>query len=519
MAHRHAQAPADVPARPAAVALTAGRRRPTAGPGTAGPDASALLAVLDGMDTAVLAVQAGSPTVLANAAARALFGLPTHRPVRVDELTDRVLVVGLHDGVPLGVDDLPVIRALSGAEVGGEVRVLPRDGAAGDPLGRDGRRLLLRARPLLDPAGQVVGAVCTAQDLTDLHTRHAVLTRHARELAAVNEATRAILTHEEARRAVCEAAHSVTRAAFAALFEPDGQGDLVCTVHAGLDLPAMRVAIGGTSPEADVFAGHAVRVGHAVQVGSAGVQVGPAGVPLPGGGRRAAVRAAGAEAPLERLGRFAGVRLRVGIWQPVVSRGRCLAVLVLGFADDAPVQEHLPVLEALAAEAALAVERQELLRRLRLEASSDGLTGAANRRAWDVELPRALATARLTGADVSLVMLDVDRFKEYNDTHGHPAGDALLRDVVTAWQRRLRAGDLLFRYGGEEFAVLLPGCGAAEALAVAEQLRAVVPRRQTCSAGVGTWDRQEPPEQLVQRVDDALYRAKAMGRDRAVPGD
>jgi diguanylate cyclase (GGDEF)-like protein len=207
--------------------------------------------------------------------------------------------------------------------------------------------------------------------------------------------------------------------------------------------------------------------------------------------------------------------LRAAICQPVTSHGACIAVLALYFEADAPVQEHLPVVELLAGETAMAIERHDLLRRLRLEAASDGLTGAANRRAWDEELPRALADARRTGAPVSLVMLDLDHFKLYNDTFGHPAGDALLRNTVSAWRQRLRGTDLLFRYGGEEFVLLLPGCGPAEAMVVAEQLRAVVPAQQTCSAGVGGWNRHEAPEQLLQRVDEALYRAKEAGRNRA----
>ena len=227
-------------------------------------------------------------------------------------------------------------------------------------------------------------------------------------------------------------------------------------------------------------------------------------------------RAGAAEAvDVDHLSRRGAVPLRAAIWQPVTSRGACIAVLALYFESGTGIVDHLPVVELLAGETAMAVERHDLLRRLRLEASSDGLTGAANRRAWEEELPRALAEARRTGAPVSLVMLDLDHFKLYNDTHGHPAGDALLRDTVVAWRQRLRSTDLLFRYGGEEFAVLLAGCGPAEAMVVAEQLRAVVPDGQTCSAGVGGWDRREAAEQLVQRVDAALYRAKEAGRDRA----
>jgi len=463
-------------------------------PPRGGFDAAGLLAVLEGMDAAVVAVHTGDDAVLANSAARALFGLPTHRRVLVDELADHVLIEGLHNDAALTVDDLPLVRALSGAEVGVEVRVVPRDAeGASRPTTDGGRRLLLRARPLFGSGSEVVGAVCTAQDLTDLHTRHAALTRRARELAAVNEAIRAILQHEDARKAVCGSARKVTGATCVSLFEPDGDGDLVCTAQQGHPMRGQRVPLGGPSVVAGVFASRTTRV---LQPG-----------------------VAGGEAEIEdvdRLSRLSDTPLCAAIWQPVTSHGECLAVLALYFAAATPLADHLPVIELLAGETAMAVQRQELLRRLRLEASSDGLTGAANRRAWEEELPRSLAEARRTGAPLSLVMLDLDHFKNYNDAFGHPAGDALLRDTVAAWRQRLRSSDLLFRYGGEEFVVLLQGCGPAEAMVVAEQLRAVVPDGQTCSAGVGGWDRQEAPEELVQRVDEALYRAKDAGRDRAL---
>ena len=460
--------------------------------GRGGLDAAGLLAVLDGMDTAVVALRTGDDAVLANAAARVLLCLPPGR-VAVDELADRVVVRGLRSGDEFGVDDLPLVRALSGVEVGAEVRVVPRDGSgAARHVPDGGRRLLLRARPLFGDRSEVVGAVCTAQDLTDLHTQHAVLARRARELAAINEATRAILKHEDARGAVCESALKVTRATCAALFEPDGHGDLVCTTQLDPGLCGLRLPVTGSSPVAAAFT---------------------SGVPRM---LRPDDRAGAAEAvDVDHLSRRGAVPLRAAIWQPVTSRGACIAVLALYFESGTGIVDHLPVVELLAGETAMAVERHDLLRRLRLEASSDGLTGAANRRAWEEELPRALAEARRTGAPVSLVMLDLDHFKLYNDTHGHPAGDALLRDTVVAWRQRLRSTDLLFRYGGEEFAVLLAGCGPAEAMVVAEQLRAVVPDGQTCSAGVGGWDRREAAEQLVQRVDAALYRAKEAGRDRA----
>jgi diguanylate cyclase (GGDEF)-like protein len=163
---------------------------------------------------------------------------------------------------------------------------------------------------------------------------------------------------------------------------------------------------------------------------------------------------------------------------------------------------------------------------LRLErlSSLDGLTGVANRRRFDEALDVEWRRAARSGAPLSLAMLDLDFFKDFNDTNGHLAGDDHLRQVAKALFGALgRAGDLVARYGGEEFVVLLPGMGAAEAAAVAERLRAsvealalphnasAVARVVTLSVGVAT-----RPAALVAAADEALYRAKREGRNRVV---
>ena len=152
---------------------------------------------------------------------------------------------------------------------------------------------------------------------------------------------------------------------------------------------------------------------------------------------------------------------------------------------------------------------------LRETAATDGLTGIANRRAWDQRLPGELARARREQRPVTVAMLDLDHFKRLNDTQGHAAGDDLLRSAGQRWSGMLRAGDLIARYGGEEFAVMLPVCDAKSAVAVIERLRAATPAGQTCSAGIACWDGEESGEELMARADAALYRAKAAGRDRS----
>jgi diguanylate cyclase (GGDEF)-like protein len=149
-------------------------------------------------------------------------------------------------------------------------------------------------------------------------------------------------------------------------------------------------------------------------------------------------------------------------------------------------------------------------------AQHDALTGIPNRRAWDGELPVAMDRARRDGVPLSVALLDLDHFKDFNDRFGHQAGDRLLKSAAAAWSAALRATDLLCRYGGEEFAVLLPGATAEQAAEVLERLRAASPQEQTFSAGQACWDGQEISDELVARADRALYAAKAAGRDRIV---
>ncbi len=151
---------------------------------------------------------------------------------------------------------------------------------------------------------------------------------------------------------------------------------------------------------------------------------------------------------------------------------------------------------------------------------TDELTGLPNRRAWNDELPHVLERARSGGTPVVVSMIDLDRFKNYNDTYGHPAGDRLLSAAAEVWTAELRKGDVLARYGGEKFIVLLPGSTAEQATTVLERLRAATPENQTFSAGLASWDGLaswnglETSESLIARADAALYAAKASGRDR-----
>jgi diguanylate cyclase (GGDEF)-like protein/PAS domain S-box-containing protein len=164
----------------------------------------------------------------------------------------------------------------------------------------------------------------------------------------------------------------------------------------------------------------------------------------------------------------------------------------------------------------LEAERQRLLEQVETLARTDALTGLRNRRGWDEDLRVELARAARNGDILAVAMVDLDCFKDFNDNHGHLAGDELLKDAAIAWRRNLRATDVLARYGGEEFALALPSRSRQAATATLGRLNAATPAQQTVSGGIVTWDREETAEALMQRADQALYKAKHTGRNRII---
>jgi diguanylate cyclase (GGDEF)-like protein len=158
---------------------------------------------------------------------------------------------------------------------------------------------------------------------------------------------------------------------------------------------------------------------------------------------------------------------------------------------------------------------------VRLQARTDDLTGLPNRRALDEEIGHALAHARRTGRPFAIVMADVDRFKFINDTHGHAVGDATLAAFAARLAGALRAPDRAYRYGGEEFCLLLDDSDPAGARTLAERAREQIMlpfdgamRALTASFGVTAWQPGDTFDTLFRRADRALYAAKSGGRNR-----
>jgi diguanylate cyclase (GGDEF)-like protein len=231
---------------------------------------------------------------------------------------------------------------------------------------------------------------------------------------------------------------------------------------------------------------------------------------------------------LSELAREEGIRAFLCL--PLQVQEHPLGVLYVyrcdrdGFADD-----EVDLLNTFAHLAAGAISNARLHARMTDLAKKDGLTGVYNRRSFDDHLGLELQRARRYGREFALLMLDIDHFKRVNDSHGHQAGDAVLKSLAALLERSVRDGvDLVARVGGEEFAVLLPETGIGSAQTVAERIRAGVeaaqipvpghdPIRVTVSIGVcARREAVDRPQSLHGDADKALYAAKQQGRNRVV---
>ncbi len=206
----------------------------------------------------------------------------------------------------------------------------------------------------------------------------------------------------------------------------------------------------------------------------------------------------------------------------------CLILVAVAFGVDPhrTLQDPVLVIAPLALLLSVAVLSTPLMRsdiQHRSDAVLDPLTGMLNRNALSSRVVELAEQSALTGESVGIIVGDLDHFKEINDTQGHSVGDAVLREVAYQIRKQLRAFDLAYRLGGEEFLILLPGATLAQAAELAEQLRVSVARDcaaagapVTMSFGVGASHTGEPFDYgtVFKTADEALYRAKGNGRDQ-----
>lgn len=311
----------------------------------------------------------------------------------------------------------------------------------------------------------------------------------ARELARSTDA-------DEARATACEVALSACSADLTLLLELDTEGGaLRPTIGAGLgrdalDLPDLSLA---ETSAATI----AVRTNSPRFLSDAAEET-------------AAVRAL-----------VEAIEVRSALWQPV-ARGRTVrAVLMVGWRWQ--VESIHPrssrLLEVISIESAVAIDRASAFSRLVSMARTDPLTGLANRLAWEETLSRELARADREQGPLTIAMLDLDGFKAYNDSRGHPAGDRLLAGIAEAWRPLIRLSDVLARFGGDEFALLLPRCESEMARELLERLRTSPELGISFCAGTAAWDGDESASELLERADRALYRAKSSGPGSVIVED
>lgn len=209
---------------------------------------------------------------------------------------------------------------------------------------------------------------------------------------------------------------------------------------------------------------------------------------------------------------------------PLVSFGEALGVLVLDSDRRGAfnVNDTQP-LESVADICATAIQNAHYVERVKQLAYLDGLTGIFNRRFFELRIAEEIERARRFGIGLGVVMLDIDQFKRLNDEFGHLLGDEVLRQVSSILQQQVRKIDVVCRYGGEEFAILLSQTSSEQAVAVAEKLRRIVenwefpgvPRPVTISAGAANYpENGTTRDELVQAADAGLYAAKQAGRNR-----
>jgi diguanylate cyclase (GGDEF)-like protein len=324
--------------------------------------------------------------------------------------------------------------------------------------------------------------------------------QRARQLQAINaiaQQTTAVLDLEELLSRVCRLIQDAFRVSHVSLFLREDQ-DLVLRAHHGTLTP--RIPQGGrfpasNEPWASILAGSRTMTESDI--------------------RKATTMKFFAES---------ASRMRI----PLVSFGQALGVLALDSSvPDAFRDGDLQSLESVADICATAIQNAHYVERVKQLAYLDGLTGIFNRRFFELRIMEEIERAKRYGTGMAVIMADIDQFKRLNDEFGHVLGDEVLRQVSSIFNQQLRKIDVVCRYGGEEFGILLTQANAQHAMSVAEKLRKMVeswqfpgvPRTVTVSAGAASFpEHGTTRDELVRAADNALYAAKQAGRNQICLG-
>jgi len=355
--------------------------------------------------------------------------------------------------------------------------------------------------PALSPAWRqdtilVLLATVLAIAIQDLVTRmrveRSLAAERGRQIEQLNSITKAIATSTNGGQTLCAITTEVTEAVGVALFRlvDDDNLELIASQNGKREMLRQ-------------------------------VAAGPALTPLSvvSSGERRVVTADQSEMNLQRMA-WTDIKVGTVVWEPIHLNGAVIGTLALAYGPDWKSDDEgvLPI-DLLAAEGTIAIQQNRVTEQLELLATTDPLTDIDNRRGWEKIMDRSIARARRHEQPLCLALLDLDHFKEYNDNHGHQAGDQFLKACALAWQGLMRVDDHIARYGGEEFVVTLPNTDINEAIEVVERLRVAVPENETCSGGIAMWNGSEPVQELVRRADEALYLAKENGRNLSIAAE